>query len=167
MSERELVEIVCADIRRKAGEIIADEKNARKRFYALKSQADGVQLKQDENALKKVDKQLAELDTKIEKAFDRYALGGALVETFERLAQKCEAEKIELTERAEQLRSSIEKQKQQGNEVETFISLMKEYVNITEIDRATAVALIESITVSAKAVEPREIVIQYKFVGNV
>jgi DNA invertase Pin-like site-specific DNA recombinase len=82
-------------------------------------------------------------------------------------ALKYEAEKQELTNRAKQLAASIERQSQTENDVETFVALMKKYVNITELDRAATTLLIDHITVSARAVKPREIVIYYNFIGNV
>ena len=163
ISQNDLVNVVCADIRKKAGEIIADEKAARERFNAIKSQADETQVKHNTNALKKAKKRLTELDKLIQAAFEKSVLSG---ETLTNLAQKYETEKLELTALVSQLTTSIEKQGQTENDVNTFIKLMKSYVNITEIDREMAVELIERIEVSAKTNEPREIIIYYNFIGN-
>ena len=83
------------------------------------------------------------------------------------LAQKYEAEKLELTKHAQELTSSIENQSRTENDVDTFIALMKKYSDITELDRATVVELIDHITVSASSINPREIVIYYNLMGNV
>jgi hypothetical protein len=47
------------------------------------------------------------------------------------------------------------------------VTLIKKYVSITELDRATAVEPIDHITVSASAVKPREIVVYCNFIGKV
>jgi len=54
------------------------------------------------------------------------------------------------------------------NDVDAFIKLMKKYVNITDLDRATTVTLIDKIIISEKIKgfdEPREIIICYNFIG--
>ncbi|MCL2577292.1 MAG: DUF4368 domain-containing protein [Defluviitaleaceae bacterium] len=155
-----------ADIREKAGEVLQDEAAARERFYTIKSQSSSVQLTADKNALKKIKKRFGDLDHLIQAAFEKSVLGSDSPEMFTMIAQKYEAEKKELSKQANDLSASIEKQSQTENDVDTFIALMKKYVNITELDRATAVELIDHIVVSASTVQPREIVIYYNFIGN-
>lgn len=168
ISEKDLLAIVCADIRETAGKVLQDESAARERFYAIKERSNGTKLNADRNALKKVNRRLAELDKLLQAAFEKSVLGGESSEIFTEYARKYEAEKQELLKQAKQLLASIEKQSKTESDVEAFIALMKKYVNITELDRATAVELIEHITVSASAVKTnREIVIYYNYVGNV
>jgi len=164
--EKDLIELVITDIREKAGEVLQDENAARERFFTIKAQSSGTQLNADRNALKKVNKRLAELDKLLQAAFEKSVLGGDMSNTFTEYARKYEAEKQELTQQAKQLSVSIEKHSQTENDVDTFIALMKKYSSITELDRATAVELIDHITISASAVKPREIVIYYNFIGN-
>jgi len=165
--ERDLKEIVIADIREKAGEVLQDENAARERFYTIKAQTSGTKLNADRNALKKVNKRLAELDKLLQAAFEKSVLSGEASDIFTEYARKYEAEKQELTKQSKHLSASIEKQSRTENDVETFISLMKKYVNISELDRATAAELVDHITVSASAINPREIVIYYNLIGNV
>ena len=166
ISEKDIVSIVSKGIREKAGEVLQDENAARERFYAIKEQSSGTQLNADRNALKKVNKRLAELEKLLQAAFEKSVLGGESSGLFTEYARKYEAEKGELMKQANQLSASIEKQSQTESDVETFIALMKKHVNITELDRATAAELIDHITVSASSVNPREIVIYYNFIGN-
>ncbi len=154
------------DIREKAGKVLQDENAARERFYTMKAQSDGAKLDADRNALKKVNKRLSELDKLLQAVFEKSVLGGATSELFAEYARKYEAEKQELMKQANKLSASIEKQSKTENDVEAFIALMKKYVNITELDRATAVELIDHIIISASSTEPREIEIYYNFVGN-
>ena len=166
INERDLKELIIADIREKAGKVLQDEATARERFYAIKAKSSGAQINHDRKALKKLNKRLDDLDNLIQAAFEKSVLGGGSPEMFTALLKKYEAEKQELAKQAYDLTASIEKQSRTVNDVDIFISLMKKYVNITELDRATAVELIDHITVSASSVTPREIVIYYNLVGN-
>jgi DNA invertase Pin-like site-specific DNA recombinase len=167
ISEKDLMAIVCADIREKAGEVLQDEDAARERFFTIKAQTNGTKLNADKTALKKANKRLAELDKLLQAAFEKSVLGGEMSDVFTDYAAQYEVEKRELTEQARQLAASIERQSRTESDVETFIALMKKYVSITELDRATAAELIDHITVSASEVKPREIVVYYNFIGNV
>jgi hypothetical protein len=72
-----------------------------------------------------------------------------------------------LTNQAHLLTVSIEKQSRVENDVETYLTLMKKYADITELDRQTVAELIHKITVSGVAVKPQEIVIYYNFIGQI
>jgi DNA invertase Pin-like site-specific DNA recombinase len=171
--ENDLKELVIADIREKAGSVLHDEKAVRERFYAIKAQTSGTKLNTDRNALNKINKRLADLDKLLEAAFEKSVLTDEADETktasdvFKKLERKYAAEKQDLTKQVKLLTASIEKQSQTAHDVETFIALLKKYVNITELDRATAAELIDHITISASAVKPREIVIYYNLIGNI
>ena len=144
-----------------------DENAVRERFFSIKAKSSGVQLKTDKRALKKINKRLSELDSLLQAAFEKSVLGGGSSDMFTTLAQKYEAEKQELAKQAHNLTASIENQSQTENDVDTFIALMKKYSDITELDRATVVELIDHITVSASSINPREVVIYYNLMGNV
>jgi len=167
ITEKCLHKLVIADIRDKAGHILQDEHAVREKFYAIKEKSSGVQLSTEKKALKKITKRLSELDKLLQAAFEKSVLGGGSSDMFTALAQKYEAEKLELTKQAQDLTSSIENQSRTENDVDTFIALMKKYSDITELDRATVVELIDHITVSASSINPREIVIYYNLMGNV
>ena len=167
ITESDLTKVLISDIRALAGEVMQDENAARERFYAIKEKSSGTKLNADKSALKKVNKRLAELDKLLQAAFEKSVLGGAVSELFTEYARKYETEKQELMKQANQLSASIEKQSQTESDVETFIALLKKYVDITDLDRATAVELVDHITVSASAVTPREIVIYYNRIGKV
>ena len=167
ISEKDMKELVIADIREKAGEVLHDEATARERFYAIKEQSNSTRLNADRTALKRVNKRLVEINKLLQAAFEKSVLNGELAEMFTSLAQKYETEKQELTKQANDLTASIEKQGQTENDVETFIVLMKKHSDITDLDRATVVELIDHIDVSASTVIPREIVIYYNLMGKV
>ena len=164
--ERDLKELVLTDIREKASEVLHDEAAARERFYAIKAETNRTQLNADRKALKRINKRLGELDKLTQAAFEQSVLGSESSGMFAEYARKYEVERQQLTEQAEQLEISVEKYSKTENDVETFIALMKKYVAVSDLDRATAVELIDHITISARTVVPREIVIHYNFIGN-
>jgi glutaredoxin 2 len=166
ITEKDLHELVVADIREKAGAVQFNESAAKERFYAIKSESSGTQLDHDRQAIKKIHKRLGELDKLIQAAFEKSVLGDESAEMFTTYTRKYEVEKKDLTQQAKVLSASIEKHSQTESDVETFIALMKKYVSITELDRATAVELINHIAISGSADSPREIVIYYNFIGN-
>jgi len=165
--ERDLKELVISDIREKAGEVLQDENAARERFYTIKAKASGTRLNSDRTALKRVNKRLGEIEKLLQAAFEKSVLGSESSDMFTKYARKYETEKQELVQKAQELSVSIERQSQTENDVSTFIALMKKYSDITELDRATAVELIDHITISASVVKPREIVIFYNLMGKV
>ena len=167
ISEKSISEIVIADISEKTGKLLEDENAIRERFYAIKAQSNGTRLNADKTALEKIGKRLEELDKLIQAAFEKSVLGGESSELFTNYARKYGAQKQELTLQAHELTTSIARQSQTENDVDTFIALMKKHSDITELDRATVVELIDRITISASAVKPREIVIHYNFMGSI
>jgi hypothetical protein len=162
----ELTAVVSADIRQKAGKVLEDENAMRERFYKIKSTERKAQTDTEQRTLKNINKRLTELDKLIQATFEKSVLGDLSADMFSELARKYETEKRELTSKAQELTISIERQSQVQNDVETYIALMKKHADITELDRATVVELIDHITVSASDVKPREFVIHYNFVGS-
>jgi len=169
MSSTILKELVLADIKEKVGEVLLDEEAAKKRFYALKEQSGKTQLGQNRKALAKVNKRLVEIEKLLEAAFEKSVLGNKNqgVDIFNTYLTKYEEEKSTLEYQANQLMAEIEQQSQTEQGVDAFVSLLKKHANITELDRATAVELIDRITISEITTNPRSIVIYYNFVGSV
>jgi hypothetical protein len=161
--EKDLMKIVCNDIRRKAESIVFDEDAARKHFFEQKTNADNIDKKSDEQMLKRAQKRILEIDKLMQKAFEQSVLSNT--NFFPDLIQKYESEKLELTEKIRQVTEIRERESKSESDVETFIDLMKDCVDITTLDRATAVQLIDKIIIPAKNKNPREIVICYNFVG--
>ena len=168
MSGTILKELVLADIKEKAGEVMLDEEAAKKRFYALKKQSGQTQLGQNKKVLAKINKRLTEIDKLLQAAFEQSVLGnnqGANI--FNTYLNKYEEEKTALRHQANQLTAAIEQQSQTEQGVDAFIALLKKHSDITELDRATAVELIDHITISKITTIPRSIVIYYNLIGRV
>ena len=167
ISLKDLTNIVIADIRLQAGQVLENEDAMRERFYNLKASKHKTQTDTEKLALKAAQTRLAQLDKLLQATFEKSVLGDLSNEMLEEFARKYKTEKVELQEKVAQLTASIEQQNQATHDVETYITLMKKYADIQELDRATVALLIDHITVSANDITPREIVIHYNFVGNV
>jgi len=71
---------------------------------------------------------------------------------------------------AHALGEQLESRKCTENEIEKWLRLISQHLEITELDRRTVSELIDSITISEANREGRkrtqEITIQYRFIGN-
>jgi tellurite resistance protein len=115
--------------------------------------------------LAKAENRLAELDGLMQSAYED-KLKGAIPENIcVSFLEKYKSEHDSLTERVQTLRSELAVQSQDENDVNEFIRRIRKYVDIEELDRATAIELIDHIKVGARDVEEREIHIHYKLLG--
>jgi DNA invertase Pin-like site-specific DNA recombinase len=162
---KDLMLIVCNDIRLKAQNVIHDEKAARAYYLKHKAGSDSSKSKSDEKELKQAEKRLSDIDRLIQAAFEKSVL--SKTDIFTGYMQKYESEKIELTDKVRNLKACIQDRDKSVNEIEVFIDLMKKNAESVTLDRATAVALIDKIIVSAQDKVPREIVIHYNFIGEI
>ena len=167
ISSKVLEELVLADIREKVGEILLDEESAKARYYTLKEQSGQSQLNHNKKSLAKINKRLIELERLMQAAFERSVLHEQGIDIFTRYLAKYESEKTELIHQVNTLTAAIDKQSQTEHGVNSFISLLKKYANITKLDRQMVVELIDKITISDLQTSPRSIVIYYNFVGCV
>jgi len=79
------LQLVIADIRNKASEIIVAENAVRERYFQLKNQSVNLQLKTDSAALKKSEKRLSELEKLIQATFEKMILSGLSPESSNKL----------------------------------------------------------------------------------
>ena len=79
------MQLVIADIRNKASEIIVAENAVRERYFQLKNQSVNLQLKTDSAALKKSEKRLSELEKLIQATFEKMILSGLSPESSNKL----------------------------------------------------------------------------------
>jgi len=70
--------------------VVQDEHVARKRFYEIKSQANGTQIQHAKNTLNDINKRLAGVNKLLKAAFEKSILSGELLQELER---EYEAEK--------------------------------------------------------------------------
>ena len=99
-------------------------------------------------------------------------IGGNInADTFQMLMQKHEQERSEKAERLDVLSSEVERANQNTADAQNWVSLIRKYSNLEDLDRETIEELIDYIeigkteTVNRKRI--RNITIHYRFVDQV
>ena len=92
-------------------------------------------------------------------------------ERFIELSHRCEAELEEQKSKFERIKSITLESVAADENIESYITLIKEFKDISELDKEIVHRLIDKITVGNKyvvdGVKKQDIMINYKFVGNV
>ena len=169
IKERILNELVLRDIRGKAQQIEIDEDSAREEFYKRKSQQLNNQTNVDSKRLKVAEKRQAELSQLIQSVYEDKVLKRIPEEVCVELLRKYQEEKATLETEIAVLKAKAETASQATADVDEFIRRIKQYASLTELDRTTAMDLIEYITVGRvpkNKATPREIHIHYKFLDQ-
>ncbi|MDD2459387.1 MAG: recombinase family protein [Eubacteriales bacterium] len=121
------------------------------------------QMRESENRLKSV-------ETTIKSLYEDKCLGKLPENIFQSLLTGYVKEQSELEERYQMIEQQLHKQKCSEAEIDRWLQLIGQYMEIEDLDRPTVMELIESITISeaSKATGKRtqEITIKYRFIGN-
>ena len=87
------------------------------------------------------------------------------------LIDKYQAEHREKTEQAQALAVILEQSEETEQDIQKWVKLIKQYMNVEELDRELLLKLIDKIIVGQKkvvdGVEQQSIIIVYNFVGEV
>lgn len=134
-----------------------------------KDEMDGV--KQAERDFKKANKRLSELDRLFAKLFESHAKEEISDRNFSTLAASYEVEQKNLEAKISELNGIIKANRENGENAETFVDIIKNYADITELSQAMLNTLIDKIEVH----EPEEVDgeyiqkldVYYKFVGKI
>ncbi len=123
----------------------------------------------DSKWLKVAEKRQAELSQLIQSVYEDKALKRIPEEVCVELLCKYQEEKTALEMEIAELKAKAETAIQATADVDEFIRRVKQYASLTELDRTTAMGLIEYITVGRVPKDkstPREIHIYYKFLDQ-
>lgn len=131
--------------------------------------------KRDQNAeltrkretLSKADQRISELDNIISHLYEDNVVGKLTDERFIKLSHDYEQEQRNLKSMAEVLRQDLKQQDQQQTDVKAFISVVKKYTDMKELDATLLREFIDHIEVSQvdRMSKTREITIVYNFIG--
>ena len=166
-----LYNAILTDIKRLANNALENDKQLISSIVAKlsKDEMDGV--KQAERDLKKANKRLSELDRLFAKLFESHAKEEISDRNFSTLAASYEVEQKNLEAKISELNGIIKANRENGENVETFVDIIKNYADITELSQAMLNTLIDKIEVH----EPEDIDgeyiqkldVYYKFVGRI
>jgi site-specific DNA recombinase len=165
-----LSEIVLADIQKHVTLLQSDEEKAVKRIMDSKFADEEKRLSKAKRDLREQKKRQSELDSRIKKVYEDNVSGKLPDELFQTFLRDYEVEKVTLKESIRSLEDEVHTLEAVKTDASQFIALLRQYTDITVLDRPTLIALIDRITIS----EPPDsfgrnrdqtIEIHYKFAG--
>ena len=117
--------------------------------------------------LSKAESRIAELDNLFKHLYEDNVTGKLSDERFIKMSHDYEIEQGNLKAMAEVLREEIKKQEKQKTNVKAFISVVKKYTDMQDLDASILREFIDRIEVSHtdKKSKTREITIVYNFIG--
>jgi len=166
-----LEDLVKEDIQRQAQRILCDEDAVVRELRNRLNAAGNAERTAAERSLKAARTRLAQLDKLIAKSYEEMVAGDIPREVLLDLIDKYQAEHREKTEQAQALAVILEQSEETEQDIQKWVKLIKQYMNVEELDRELLLKLIDKIIVGQKkvvdGVEQQSIIIVYNFVGEV
>lgn len=121
--------------------------------------------------LTRAEKRRTEVDRKFAKLYEDRSDGRITEYNFNMMSQKYQTEQQELTEKIERLSTELESEKQTTVDAETWISLLKQYANPSELTAELLNTLIEKIVIheatTVDGMREQNIDIYYRLIGKI
>lgn len=167
-----LNELVKADIRRNARAALVAPDEYVGMLMTMKMQKQRNDVERCRWTLAKVDKHLAELTKILNKLYEDAALGKISEERYQAMAPIYEQEQRSLSETRVQLERDIFQSNEAYENIEKFLTLIRKYTDVEELNAYILNELTEKIVVHEKVADgdgskSQQIDIYYKFVGNI
>ena len=168
---RDLFNAVLADINRFADMAVNDERAVRAIEKRL-TETDQSKAKAMEKEQKKLNKRLAELDRLFSSLYEDKVMERITERNFEMMSGKYQKEQLEIEARLREVTETLNKSYEKSQGIRDFLSLIRNYQGLKELDATVVNALIDKILVSereksADGTIRQEIKIYYKFIGFV
>lgn len=168
ISEKEMEQIVLADIQSMLSYVEFDEAKAKERFIKERKKNNAQGRYSYEKQLRAYKKRLSDLDQLIQSAFEEKVLKNMSENICISLCEKYQSEKESIQEHIAELEKRLAEIGKDEEDVEEYIKRLKRYGRCEILTREMCLQLIEFISVGEwKAeVKEREIHIYYKFLSN-
>ena len=168
---RDLFNAVLTDINRFADMAVNDEKAVRAIEKRL-TETDQSRAKALEKEQRKLNKRLAELDRLFSSLYEDKVMERITERNFEMMSGKYQKEQLEIEARLKEVTETLNDSYEKSQGVRDFLSLIRNYQGIKELDATIINALIDKILVSEReklidGTVRQEIKIYYKFIGFV
>ena len=168
---RDLFNAVLTDINRFADMAVNDEKAVRAIEKRL-TETDQSKAKALEKEQRKLNKRLAELDRLFSSLYEDKVMERITERNFEMMSGKYQKEQLEIEARLKEVTETLNDSYEKSQGVRDFLSLIRNYQGLKELDATIINALIDKILVSereklADGTVRQEIKIYYKFIGFV
>ena len=143
-----------------------------KRLLSASDRENGACRKKKENELRKAEKRKAELDSLFARMYEDFVSERITEYNFQMLSAKYQNEQTELEEKIAGLKKNLEEVRQNKDDAEKWISLIKEYADPTELTAPLLNALVEKILVHQAVrhedgTREQEVEIYYRFIGKI
>lgn len=166
-----LAELVLDDIRTKAEIAHCREaemvRRMTERMQSQSAQEDAAVRK----TVKAIQKRLAELEKLVQNIYEDKVKGAIPESVCVELMNKYQTERVEKAEHLRQLERQMEESQTVRNDVQEWVSLIRQYRNLETLDRETLLRLVDKIEIGERrivdGIKEREIRIYYKFVGYI
>lgn len=166
-----LKQLVLSELRKHADRAFTDESDYRDELLAHRNEDRHTQRKADECELKRLQKRVAELENLIQSAFEDKVSGTLSAVTFKNLSAKYESERDELIGVIGEIETRLSECENDLADVDSFLSALRKYANIEQLDREILLELIDTIEIGEIREESgekvRDVVIHYRFVDTV
>ena len=171
ISYKDLYDFVLFDIKRQIKLTLKDEHKAAERLKKKLCITKKSDLDRSEREKKSAEKRIKELDDRFYRLYEDKLNGIISEERFVELSRRCESELADEKAKLERINSITVSTIEAEKNIESYIALIREFKDISELDKEIVHRLIEKITVGNKyeadGVKKQDIRIYYKFVGAV
>jgi len=169
--EQTLTQIVIAEIRTQAQAVTVNEAAVVDRLKRKIADYDEQRLADAKQEISKLRRRVQELETMTAKLYEDKYSGAVSESTFMVLTQKNEQERLAKAERLDALLSKVDKAQQKTAAIQNWTAIIRKYLNLQDLDRATIDELIDHIEVGERTVvdgqRRQDIKVFYRFVGLV
>ena len=166
-----LAEVVLDDIWTKAEIADCSETEMVRRMTEYRQSQSAEEIAATKKSVKAVRKRLTELERLVQSTYEDKVKGLIPEAVCIELLNKYQTERAEKAARLEELERRIEDSQTIQNDVQEWVSLIRQYRNLESLDRETLLRLIDKIEIGEQRIvdglKEREIRIYYKFVGYI
>ncbi|MHB8962236.1 MAG: recombinase family protein [Saccharofermentanales bacterium] len=170
VQENTLITFVLNDIRIHAKLANAERKRIADQLVATLNHSHEKETRGLELQKREADNRLAVISSNIKSLYEDKCLGKLPESIFKNLLSGYILEQTDLEDKLQTIQQQLNNRECSEPEIERWLQLIGQYMEIRDLDRPTVMELIESITISeaSKATGKRtqEITIQYRFIGN-
>lgn len=168
--EVKLAEIVLADVNYKINFLKKHEKQFTESLAKRAKTDQQKELKKAEKRVIEAHKRVSELDTIIKRLYEDNVLGKLSDERFITLSKDYEFEQTNLNQEVTSLESQLSKQKEETENIQKFLKVVRKYTSLEELSPNIVNELIDRIEIhkpdKSTGKRTQQIDIYYNFVGN-
>ena len=153
-------------------EVQTNEDKLLKKLLNASDRENGASRKKQEKELKKAEKRKSELDSLFTRLYEDFVSERITEYNFQMLSEKYQNEQAEMEEKIAGLKKKLAEVRQNKDDAEKWISLIKEYADPAELTAPLLNALVEKILVHQAVkhedgTREQEVEIYYRFIGKI